>query len=64
MTRRDDEGGLSGWGVRVLGFDIPCCCGHDEGLHDTIGHCAALGCACLEFRALDELKFELKNSAN
>lgn len=43
------EGGLSPIGARLLGFDAPCQCGHDEGAHGADGRCAVLDCACRRF---------------
>jgi hypothetical protein len=47
----DDEGGLSKFGVAVLGFDEMCQCGHEYGLHQAPGtECVVLDCKCGHFR--------------
>lgn len=58
MTRRGrnwrelEEGyGLSRRAIKLLGFDQPCQCGHEEGLHNEFGECAVLECNCLKFAA-------------
>lgn len=51
MTRRDEQEGLSVAAVRLLGFDVLCRCGHEEGLHEVSGRCAQFDCECTTFRA-------------
>lgn len=46
QAENPDEGGLSPIAVRLLGFDAPCRCGHEDGLHDSNGRCAVFGCEC------------------
>lgn len=47
----DDEGGLSKFGRRVLGFNEMCQCGHEDGMHMTPGmECAVLDCKCARFQ--------------
>lgn len=48
-ARREEQQGLSEWGVRALGLDTPCRCGHEDGLHDSNGRCAVFGCECIAF---------------
>jgi hypothetical protein len=54
MRRRrriaDDDEGLSRLGIRALGFDEMCRCGHEYGLHDPY-RCAVLECECRGFVA-------------
>lgn len=50
MERKGDAGGLSDRAVSLLGFDTMCHCGHEDGLHDTNGKCAVLGCSCTAFQ--------------
>lgn len=55
MTEREKIGGLSAWGARALGFDVPCQCGHDYGLHQAPGtECVVIDCQCGHFRARGE----------
>jgi hypothetical protein len=50
-----EGGGLSQFAIRVLGFDVPCRCGHEKGLHDTNDKfCQAFACECECFEQAKE----------
>lgn len=56
MTKREqDEGGLSAPGVRLIGFDQVCQCGHEEGCHNGQPadgtECCVIECECTAFTA-------------